>query len=43
MDAVAGHLRMRVTSRIRLDAHRFYQRDGYVKLKTSKVFEKVLG
>ncbi|CAN5563794.1 GNAT family N-acetyltransferase [soil metagenome] len=34
---------LRVTSRsTRLDAHRFYLRDGYVETKTSKVFEKVL-
>jgi len=33
--------RMRVTSRsTRLDAHRFYLRDGYRALKTSQVFEK---
>jgi len=39
-----GIAKMRVTSRsIRLDAHRFYVRDGYVEIKTSKVFEKVLG
>jgi GNAT superfamily N-acetyltransferase len=38
-----GISKVRVTSRsIRLDAHRFYQRDGYVEIKTSKVFEKVL-
>ena len=34
---------LRVTSRsTRLDAHRFYLRDGYVETKTSKVFEKLL-
>jgi len=38
-----GIAKVRVTSRsVRLDAHRFYQRDGYVEIKTSKVFEKVL-
>jgi GNAT superfamily N-acetyltransferase len=38
-----GIATVRVTSRsIRLNAHRFYQRDGYVEIKTSKVFEKVL-
>lgn len=32
---------VRVTSRsTRLDAHRFYLRDGYRELKTSQVFEK---
>jgi len=36
-----GMERMRVTSRsTRLDAHRFYLRDGYRALKTSQVFEK---
>jgi GNAT superfamily N-acetyltransferase len=35
---------MRVTSRsTRPDAHRFYLRDGYTEIKTSKVFEKLLG
>ena len=34
---------LRVTSRsTRLDAHRFYLRDGYVEIKSSKVFEKRL-
>lgn len=34
---------LRVTSRsTRLDAHRFYLRDGYTEIKTSKVFEKML-
>ncbi|MCU1321919.1 MAG: GCN5-related N-acetyltransferase [Acidobacteriaceae bacterium] len=34
---------LRVTSRsTRLDAHRFYLRDGYIETKTSKVFEKIL-
>jgi len=34
---------MRVTSRsTRADAHRFYERDGFKEIKTSKVFEKVL-
>jgi GNAT superfamily N-acetyltransferase len=38
-----GISNVRVASRsIRLDAHRFYLRDGYVEIKTSKVFEKVL-
>jgi GNAT superfamily N-acetyltransferase len=33
---------LRVTSRsTRLDAHRFYLRDGYRETKTSKVFEKI--
>jgi hypothetical protein len=32
-----------VTSRsTREDAHRFYLRDGYERIKTSAVFEKVL-
>lgn len=36
-----GVERLRVTSRsTRLDAHRFYLRDGYRQLKTSLVFEK---
>ena len=36
-----GVARMRVTSRnSRLDAHRFYTRDGYQVVKTSLVFEK---
>lgn len=35
---------IRVTSRsTRPDAHRFYLRDGYTEIKTSKVFEKLLG
>jgi GNAT superfamily N-acetyltransferase len=35
---------VRVTSRsTRPDAHRFYLRDGYTEIKTSKVFEKLLG
>jgi GNAT superfamily N-acetyltransferase len=34
---------VRVTSRsTRADAHRFYLRDGYSEVKTSRVFEKVL-
>jgi GNAT superfamily N-acetyltransferase len=34
---------LRVTSRsTRLDAHRFYLRDGYQETKTSKIFEKLL-
>jgi GNAT superfamily N-acetyltransferase len=34
---------VRVTSRsTRDDAHRFYLRDGYTDVKTSRVFEKVL-
>jgi GNAT superfamily N-acetyltransferase len=34
---------MRVTSRsTRVDAHRFYLRDGYTDVKTSRVFEKAL-
>ena len=34
---------MRVTSRsTRDDAHRFYLRDGYTDVKTSRVFEKIL-
>jgi predicted N-acetyltransferase YhbS len=34
---------VRVTSRsTRKDAHRFYLRDGFVQIKTSAVFEKVL-
>lgn len=34
---------VRLTSRsTRLDAHRFYLRDGYTEIKTSKVFEKLL-
>ena len=34
---------VRVTSRSsREDAHRFYLRDGYERIKTSAVFEKVL-
>jgi GNAT superfamily N-acetyltransferase len=34
---------VRVTSRItRADAHRFYLRDGYTEVKTSRLFEKVL-
>jgi len=34
---------VRVTSRsTRADAHRFYLRDGYTEIKTSKVFEKLL-
>lgn len=34
---------VRVTSRsTRPDAHRFYLRDGYAEIKTSKVFEKLL-
>jgi GNAT superfamily N-acetyltransferase len=34
---------MRVTSRsTRTDAHRFYLRDGYRDVKTSRVFEKAL-
>jgi GNAT superfamily N-acetyltransferase len=34
---------IRVTSRsTRLDAHRFYLRDGYSEVKTSRVFEKIL-
>ena len=34
---------VRVTSRsTRPDAHRFYLRDGYTEIKTSKVFEKLL-
>jgi GNAT superfamily N-acetyltransferase len=34
---------LRVTSRsTRLEAHRFYLRDGYNETKTSKVFEKLL-
>jgi GNAT superfamily N-acetyltransferase len=34
---------VRVTSRsTRSDAHRFYLRDGYTEIKTSKVFEKLL-
>ena len=34
---------VRVTSRsTRTDAHRFYLRDGYTEIKTSKVFEKLL-
>lgn len=38
-----GVLRIRVTSRsTRTDAHRFYLRDGYAEVKTSRVFEKVL-
>src|SRR3954464_5522423 len=38
-----GVSRMRVTSRsTRTDAHRFYLRDGYAEVKTSRVFEKVL-
>jgi GNAT superfamily N-acetyltransferase len=36
-----GAERVRVTSRsTRLDAHRFYTRDGYQVVKTSLVFEK---
>lgn len=36
-----GVQQLRVTSRsTRLDAHRFYLRDGYRQLKTSLVFEK---
>jgi GNAT superfamily N-acetyltransferase len=35
---------VRVTSRSsRADAHRFYLREGYERIKTSAVFEKVLG
>ena len=35
---------IRVTSRTtRTDAHRFYLRDGYSDVKTSRVFEKRLG
>jgi GNAT superfamily N-acetyltransferase len=35
--------KMRVTSRsTRTDAHRFYLRDGYSEVKTSRVFEKTL-
>jgi GNAT superfamily N-acetyltransferase len=38
-----GVLRIRVTSRsTRIDAHRFYLRDGYAEVKTSQVFEKLL-
>ena len=38
-----GVSRIRVTSRsTRTDAHRFYLRDGYAEVKTSRVFEKVL-
>jgi len=38
-----GVLRIRVTSRsTRTDAHRFYLRDGYAEVKTSRVFEKLL-
>jgi GNAT superfamily N-acetyltransferase len=38
-----GVLRVRVTSRsTRADAHRFYLRDGYAEVKTSRVFEKIL-
>lgn len=38
-----GVLRIRVTSRsTRADAHRFYLRDGYAEVKTSRVFEKIL-
>lgn len=38
-----GVLRVRVTSRsTRVDAHRFYLRDGYDEVKTSRVFEKIL-
>jgi GNAT superfamily N-acetyltransferase len=38
-----GISRVRVTSRsTRADAHRFYLRDGYTEIKTSKVFEKLL-
>jgi GNAT superfamily N-acetyltransferase len=34
---------VRVTSRsTRVDAHRFYLRDGYSEVKTSRVFEKAL-
>jgi GNAT superfamily N-acetyltransferase len=34
---------LRVTSRsTRNEAHRFYLRDGYTEVKTSKVFEKIL-
>ena len=34
---------VRVTSRsTRADAHRFYLNDGYIEIKTSKVFEKLL-
>jgi predicted N-acetyltransferase YhbS len=35
--------RMRVASRsTRTDAHRFYLRDGYAEVKTSRIFEKRL-
>jgi GNAT superfamily N-acetyltransferase len=38
-----GVAAVRVTSRsTREDAHRFYLRDGYERIKTSAVFEKVL-
>jgi GNAT superfamily N-acetyltransferase len=39
-----GIARVRVRSQIkREDAHRFYERDGYEKVKTSLVFEKSVG
>ena len=38
-----GVIRMLVRSRVaREDAHRFYEREGYVRVKTSAVFEKPL-
>jgi GNAT superfamily N-acetyltransferase len=38
-----GVTRMLVRSRVaREDAHRFYEREGYVRVKTSAVFEKPL-
>lgn len=38
-----GIARMLVRSRVaREDAHRFYEREGYVRVKTSVVFEKSL-
>ena len=40
---IRGVTRMLVRSRIaREDAHRFYEREGYVRVKTSAVFEKPL-
>jgi len=39
----AGVTRLRVRSNvIRERAHAFYQRDGYARVKTSAVFEKIL-
>ena len=39
-----GLSKIRVRSRLeRTDAHRFYERDGYVVIKSQNVFEKGLG